>query len=212
MVSPGLFTGDQRNYGFGINNHNQVTGQVYYGEVVQAFLWAPPGPLMNLGHLPGGLHSVGNALNNHAVVVGTASLADGNFTGMIWSSGTMSNIGIFAGGTYTAAEAINDANQVVGWGFLNTGKTKSSAFYYTTGTGRVVLTTLGGDQTYAFGINQKGFIAGYSELPGDTATHAVLWDSYTSTPTDLGTFLGGTNSYGRGLNDNLQVVGYADVP
>jgi hypothetical protein len=43
MVSLGLFTGDQRNYGFGINNHNQVTGQVYYGEVVQAFLWAPPG-------------------------------------------------------------------------------------------------------------------------------------------------------------------------
>ena len=212
MLSMGVFTGNQLNYGFGINNLNQVTGQVYSGEVVNAFLWEPPGPFMPLGHLPGGLHSVGTAINNNTVIVGTASLADGSFTGMMWSAGTMHDIGLLPGGTSTAAEAINDSNQVVGWGFTNSARTKTSAFYFTMSGGHHLLATLGGNQTYAWGISQKGFIAGHSQLTGDTATHAVLWDSYTSTPTDLGTLPGGTNSYARGLNNAIQVVGYADVP
>jgi probable HAF family extracellular repeat protein len=166
---------------------------------------------MSLGHLPGGLHSVGTAINNNTFIVGTASLADGSFTAMLWHAGVMHNIGIFSGGTYTAAEAINDSDQVIGWGFTNSSRTKTSAFYWTN-PGFHVLTTLGGDQTYAWGISAKGFIAGHSQLPGDTATHAVLWNSYTSTPTDLGTLPGGVNSYARGLNNALQVVGYADVP
>jgi hypothetical protein len=64
-VRLGVFTGDARNYGFGVKDHNQVTGQVYFGAVVQAFLWSPTTPLIPLGHLPGGLHSVGTAINNH---------------------------------------------------------------------------------------------------------------------------------------------------
>lgn len=213
MLSMGIFTGDQRNYGFGINNLNQVTGQVYSGEVVNAFLWEPPGPFMPLGHLPGGLHSVGTAINNNTYIVGTASLPTCcSFTAMIWTPGAgMHDIGIFPGGIYTAAEAINDSNHVVGWGFTNASETKASAFYWTD-PGFHVLSTLGGDQTYAWGISAKGFIAGHSQLPGDTATHAVLWNSYTSTPTDLGTLPGGINSYARGLNNALQVVGNADVP
>jgi uncharacterized membrane protein len=211
MESLGLFTGDQLNYGFGINDHNQVTGQVYYGGVVQAFVWSPSMPLVNLGHLPGALHSVGNAINNNAVVVGTASLPTCcSFTAMIWSLATgMHDIGLLPGSTYTAAEGINDSRQVVGWGYTNTG---SSAFYWSQSTGRLLLPTLGGDQNFAWGISAKGFIAGHSTLPGDTATHATLWNSYTSGPTDLGTLPGGLNSYARGLNNALQVVGYADVP
>ena len=213
MLSMGVFTGNQLNFGFGINNLNQVTGQVYSGEVVNAFLWERPGSFMPLGHLPGGLHSVGTAINNNTVIVGTASLADGSFTGMMWSPGAgMHDIGILAGGGYTAAEAINDSTQVVGWGFTNAARAKTSAFYFTMSGGHHLLDTLGGDQTYAWGISAKGFIAGHSELPGDTATHAVLWNSYTSTQTDLGTLPGGVNSYARGLNNALQVVGYADVP
>jgi len=211
MFSMGTFTGNQLNYAFGINDHNQLTGQVYDGEIVNAFLWMPPTPFTPLGHLPGGLHSVGNAINNHTVIVGTASLADGSFTTMLWSSGVMHNIGIFPGGGYTAATAINDSNQVVGWGFTNSSRTKASAFYWTD-PGLHVLTSFGGNQTLAFGISGKGFIVGYSELAGNTAIHAALWDSYTSAPIDLGTLPGGNNSYARGLNNALQVVGFADVP
>jgi len=77
-------------------NLNQVTGQIYNGEVVNAFLWEPPGPFMPLGHLPGGLHSVGIAINNNTVIVGTASLPTCcSFTAMMWSPGAgMHDIGI----------------------------------------------------------------------------------------------------------------------
>jgi probable HAF family extracellular repeat protein len=213
LVSLGYFTGDPRNYGLGINGHSQVTGQVYYGEIVQAFIWSPTSRLTPLGHLPGGLHSVGTAINNHASIVGTASLPGGSFTGFIWNHSLgMHDIGILSGGTYTAGEAINDSDQVAGWGFTNSSRTTMSAFYWAKPSGRHLLRTLGGDQTFAWGINQQGNIAGHSNLTGDTAVHATFWNSYTSVPTDLGTLPGGTNSYARGLNDVGQVVGYADVP
>jgi uncharacterized membrane protein len=37
------------------------------------------------------------------------------------------------------------------------------------------LGTLGGTNSIAVAINAAGDIAGYSTLPGDTVTHAVLW-------------------------------------
>jgi uncharacterized membrane protein len=89
---------------------------------------------------------------------------------------------------------------------------KASALYWSQPTGHAILATLGGDQTYAWGITKNGVIAGYSSFPGDTATHAVIWNTYTNTPTDLGTLPGGANSYARGINDAGQVVGFADVP
>jgi uncharacterized membrane protein len=112
----------------------------------------------------------------------------------------------------TAAEGINDSNRVVGWGFTNSVETTISAFYWSQSVGRHRLNTFGGDQTFAWGINQQGNLAGHSNLSGDAAVHAALWNTYTSTPTDLGTFPGGVNSYARGLNNLAQVVGYADVP
>jgi hypothetical protein len=200
IVRLGVFTGDARNYGFGVKDHNQVTGQVYFGAVVQAFLWSPTTPLIPLSHLPGGLHSVGTAINNHGSIVGTASLPDGAFTGMIWNRHIgMQNIGRFSGGAYSAAEGINDSHQVVGWGFTNSIETTSSAFYWSQSVGRHRLSTFGGDQTFAWGINQQGNIAGHSNLSGDAAVRATLWNTYTRTPTDLGTLPGGVNSYARGL-------------
>ena len=72
--------------------------------------------------------------------------------------------------------------------------------------------TLGGNETFAWGINKQGNIAGHSNLAHNTAVHATLWTSYTSAPLDLGTFPCGNNSYARGLNNVGQVTGYADVP
>lgn len=62
------------------------------------------------------------------------------------------------------------------------------------------------------GVSQARVISGYSELTGNTATHALIWNSYTSPPTDLDTHPGGTNRYPRAVKRVGQVVGYADVP
>ena len=55
----------------------------------------------------------------------------------------------------------------------------------------VTLESLGGTSSAGNGINNQGWVTGYSNLPGDSARHATLWrDGETI---DLGT-LGGANS------------------
>ena len=53
------------------------------------------------------------------------------------------------------------------------------------------LGTLGGTYSLAGGLSNSGWVEGYSTVPGETATHAVLWRK--GVITDLGT-LGGPNS------------------
>ena len=54
-----------------------------------------------------------------------------------------------------------------------------------------VLGTLGGTFSQDTGLNNRGSVAGYSNLLGDQVVHAFLWQ--TGVMTDLGT-LGGPNS------------------
>jgi probable HAF family extracellular repeat protein len=53
------------------------------------------------------------------------------------------------------------------------------------------LGTLGGTFSFGVGINNRGWVAGFSTLPGDLNQHAFLWRN--GKITDLGT-LGGPNS------------------
>lgn len=71
------------------------------------------------------------------------------------------------------------------------------------------LGTLGGTFSLAVGINDRGQASGFSTLPGDTATHAFLWQK--GVITDLGT-LGGPNSAAFfPLNDRGEVAGVSDT-
>jgi len=65
------------------------------------------------------------------------------------------------------------------------------------------LGTLGGNQSYAYGINNSGQVVGNS-LDSSGNTHAFLYSS--GTMTDLGT-LGGSLSWAYAINDSGQVVG-----
>lgn len=55
----------------------------------------------------------------------------------------------------------------------------------------VLLAGLGGTSSAGHSINNRGWVAGYSDLPGDRARHAGLWKGRAAV--DLGT-LGGPNS------------------
>lgn len=58
----------------------------------------------------------------------------------------------------------------------------------------------------AEGINGRGQVVGFSNLPGDSITHAFLWEN--GVMTDLGTLPGGDiNSLAFGINNEGQVVG-----
>lgn len=70
------------------------------------------------------------------------------------------------------------------------------------------LGTLGGTFGIAFSINNRGWVAGAANLPGDTARHAVLWQN--GVKTDLGT-LGGPNSTAYLLNERGEVPVFSDT-
>ena len=207
------FRKDNRNYGFGINKLEQVTGQ-QYGDpdlYVHAFLWdLRAGTKAILQSIPrGGVNTVGNAINDRSHVTGTGdNPAIGGYEALLWTSTTAMPILIGQLGTdgYTAGEGINKNDEVVG---LNS--PTLAGFYWNASTGIVPLQSLGGTVSAALGINDTGMISGY----GGTATgivHAVRWSHYTDAPLDLGTLLSGGNSYARGINNLGQVVGFADVP
>ena len=67
----------------------------------------------------------------------------------------------------------------------------------------------GGTFSYAFDMNNAGWVAGTSNLaPGGVNQHAVLW--YGGQVTDLGT-LGGPNSGPGGPNASLEAVISSDT-
>jgi probable HAF family extracellular repeat protein len=71
------------------------------------------------------------------------------------------------------------------------------------------LGTLGGGFSLAYGINNKGQVAGFSTLSGNTAGHSFVFEN--GLMTDLGT-LGGPNSQSfANLNQATQVAGSAET-
>ena len=70
------------------------------------------------------------------------------------------------------------------------------------------LGTLGGTSGCATALNDRGQVAGYSNLPGDLIFHAFLWDRRELS--DLGTF-GGDRSVALAINNVGHVIGRADV-
>jgi len=71
-----------------------------------------------------------------------------------------------------------------------------------------VLASLGGTASAAEGINNKGWVAGDSNLPRDQTEHAVLW--HDGVMTDLGT-LGGLSSWANTINPSGLVVGGSEI-
>jgi probable HAF family extracellular repeat protein len=70
------------------------------------------------------------------------------------------------------------------------------------------LGTLGGSQSYAFGINASGEVVGASNLSGDIVTHAIKWTQVNGMQ-DLGTLSSYDSSIALGVNTSGQVAGYA---
>ena len=71
------------------------------------------------------------------------------------------------------------------------------------------LGTLGGAETYAFGINAAGRVVGYSSTTGGNS-HAYITGANGVGMTDLGT-LGGGFSSAFGINSAGRVVGFSDT-
>ena len=138
---------------------------------------------------------------------------------VLWKDGQVIDLGTF-GGNDSIAESVNDQGQVVGFAlnavpdpFSGFG-TQQRAFLWQNGTLKN-LGTLGGPDSNAFIVNERGQVTGYSltnSTPNPTTGFPTqdpfLWDH--GNMIDLGT-LGGTFGFPNWLNNRGQVVGLSNL-
>jgi probable HAF family extracellular repeat protein len=85
---------------------------------------------------------------------------------------------------------------------------KYHAFIWNSGSGLTDLGTLGGDTSYAFGVNDSGEVVGYSYLADNVTRHAFTWTA-SGGMVDLGTLPGGSWSQGEKINASGEIAGEA---
>ncbi len=139
--------------------------------------------------------------------------------GFIWQNGGMTPLPTL-GGNISEAFGINNSGQVVG--VAETGNTDSTCLrpqvldyfgviWNPDGTIQALLPYPGDRISAAVGINNNGQVVGGSgpcaPLSPAIGAHAVLWQSGSTTATDLGNLGGSTNNVAFGINGQGQIVG-----
>jgi len=145
-------------------------------------------------------------LNSPGVVIGNTT------SGPIPAFGdTFENSPVADMGEGTYPYAMNDSGQVIS---LTSYHGSPAAFFLYSDARTEVFgpVTLGGGVPNFVAINDSGEVIADSDITGDAASHAFLWQRGPSgwVVTDLGT-LGGTDSAANAINDSGQVVGWSDT-
>jgi probable HAF family extracellular repeat protein len=210
------------NYGWtvGLSNNGQIDPLLGI-PAGTGVLWKKDGQIIDLGTL-GGNESLAAAVNDRDQIVGAAAnvIPDpfsmfgwGTQTrAFLWQKGAMSDLGTL-GGPDAFAIFVNDRGQVAGVAFTNstpspvTGIPTQDPFLWENGRMKD-LGTLGGTLGFVNAFNNRGQVAGQSNLIGDLTYHPFLWDGRILK--DLGT-LGGSFGTATSLNDAGEVSGEADL-
>jgi len=180
--------GGNHSEAYGVNDAGQVVGRTTLssGESdVRGFLWEN-GSMSNLGTLAGGWTEA-HGINSSCEVVGYSVLSS-SVAAFSWENGSMSNLESLTGNS--RGYAINEEGQIVG-------HVDSIAFMWDDGT-VTSLGTLGGSYSFAWDINNQGWIVGESGVSG-SPSHAFLWIDGAMTDMDEG--------IAEAINDTGQIVG-----
>ena len=153
--------------------------------------------ITDLGTL-GGTSSEARAINNRGQVGGQSNTASEELLrAVLWQDGVITDLGLDVD---SAVLSINERGQAVG---VYSPGGDAVAFLWKKGS-LTNLGTLGGINSFATAINERGQIVGASfTAPDDFFRHAFLWQH--GVMTDLG--LGGRHSVAYDMNNRGHIVG-----
>jgi probable HAF family extracellular repeat protein len=211
--------------GASVNLRGDVVGQeILPAGPRRAFVWRD-GQAFDLGTL-GGPSASARGINLFDFVAGAADRADGTERAVLWrlnsalSSVHVVDLGTF-GGNASEGNDINNFGFVVGFAYTTTPDPTFTLEFGQTAhgfewVGRLHdLGTLGGPNSIAIGINDKGSVVGWSQVSLDPGPfgipnlHAVIWKD--GKITDMGSF-GGPISLALSINNQDTAVGQSMLP
>jgi probable HAF family extracellular repeat protein len=193
--------------------------------------------VMQLGSL-GGTASAGSSINDRGWVAGFSNLAgDGTTHATLWRDGAAVDLGTLGGPNSAVLWPVkNNTGMIVG--VAETAQIDplaeawSCSFFFPSATGHTclgfvwrdgemsALPTLGGNNGFATGANQRGQVVGWAEntvhdptcnLPQRLQFRAVLWDTRRDNLQELPPIAGDTVSAATAVNDQGQVVGISGI-
>lgn len=190
---------------WGLNDAGIAVGNAESGAGdFHATLWSNGG-VEDLGTL-GGSYSVAYDVNSSGIVVGSALDSAERERAFVWADGVPVDLGALSEGNWTAARSINDQGQIILWGKPADAPANRAALWSGDFQDTVIaLGTFGGAESWAYGLNNHGFVVGWAGKEDETY-HAFVWDG--AAMTDLGT-LGGLYSSAYDINDQGVIVGFA---
>ena len=209
MTDLGTLGGTQ-SVAYGINDSGTIVGLGFTPTAFHAFSYSNR-TIADLGAL-GELNSAALSINSSGVIVGYLITNGGIEQAFSYNNGTMTSLGALGGSGATIARAINSSGTIVG-AITFTGP-YTGAFSDSNGT----VTDLGlisgslgpGLASNAFGINNSGFIVGYSAA-GNVANRPFAFSYSNGTMISLGTLPGGTYSSAYAINSSGTIVGYGNT-
>jgi probable HAF family extracellular repeat protein len=190
-----------------------------------------------LGSL-GGTTSAGNGINDRAWVMGASNLSGDQTThATLWRDGATVDLGTLGGPNSAVLWPVkNNAGLIVGVAETPEidplGEAWSCSFFFPSATGHTCLgfvwqdgrmkplPTLGGNNGFATGVNNRGQVVGWAENTVHDATcnapqvlqfRAVLWDIRHDQVRELPPLPGDSVSAATAINDQGQVVGISGI-
>jgi probable HAF family extracellular repeat protein len=180
----------------------------------------------DLGTLPGGTFSQPFFINNNGLVSGGATGSNGNQHAVLWQKGLITDLGTLQKGPNSITFGDNESGQAVGETEISTADPNGEdfcgfgthliclPFLWQHGVMTALPTLLGGNNGVANLINNRGEVAGDSEIASVDPTcpapqvrqfKPVIWEN--GKVRELPTFPGDLEGVAFGINDNGQVVG-----